>query len=76
MPISRIPGSAGRWQSGFCLLRWCESTISAYHQYAYRAALSRSLKQVSPMYFAIEASAPDPRGERDALMHYAMELLK
>jgi glycosyltransferase involved in cell wall biosynthesis len=57
------------------LLRWCESTISVYHQYAFRAALSRTLKEVSPMYFAIETSTPDPRSERAELMQYARGLL-
>lgn len=57
------------------LLRWCEEVIPTYHRYAFRTALGRTLKQLNPLYFVIDETAPDPRGEREGLMRYAREFL-
>ncbi|MEM8654701.1 MAG: glycosyltransferase family 2 protein [Pseudomonadota bacterium] len=58
------------------LLRWCEQTIPAYHKHAYRTGLRQSLDCVNRLYLIIDPSAPDPRNERESLMHYARELLR
>ncbi|WP_299615915.1 glycosyltransferase family 2 protein [uncultured Tateyamaria sp.] len=58
------------------LLRWCEDTIPTYHKPAYKVALGQSLKSVNRLYLVIDPSTPDPRGERDGLMHYARERVR
>lgn len=53
------------------LLRWCEATISTYHRAAFRLALAEALRAVSPHYFILPGDTPDPKNEREALLHYA-----
>lgn len=58
------------------LLRWCEETIPVYHKPAYRGALRQTLRSVNRLYLVIDPETPDPRDERNGLMHYARELLR
>ncbi len=61
--------------SALRLLRWCESCAPSFHRYGYRVALREVLKSISPLYFALPDDTPDPRGDRQALLDYAKEVL-
>lgn len=61
--------------SALRLLQWCESCAPTFHRYAFRVALREVLKSISPLYFAVPEDTPSPRGDRQALMDYAKEVL-
>ncbi|WP_208353900.1 glycosyltransferase family 2 protein [Pseudaestuariivita rosea] len=57
------------------LLRWCEGQISHYHRDAYRTALREMLRSIHSLFFVIDKSTPDPRGDRDDLSAYVKQVL-
>ena len=57
------------------LLQWCESRISAYHQFAFRVALRDAMRGLDPMYFVLPENTPDPRKERAFLQSYIREVI-
>lgn len=57
------------------LAKWCEDSISHYHEAAFRLALRETLREISPHYFIFPEDIPDPRGERTALIRYAKEVM-
>jgi glycosyltransferase involved in cell wall biosynthesis len=57
------------------LLRWCEQKLPIYHKHSFRLSLREMLQTVSPLYLVIDETTPDPRREREGLLHYAREVM-
>lgn len=76
-----LPGFADARQRGAValnllrLLKWCEDCIPVFHRKAYRGTLQHMLSDVNPMFFVIDDTTPDPRGDRGRLMQYTRDLL-
>ena len=61
--------------SALRLLRWCEQELPRYHRDGFRRALRELLRGVDPRYLVIDRTTPDPRGEREHLVTYALEVM-